>query len=268
MITTGAKWFFGITIYAMAAAFVYGLGSGSGLMGVLSLGLKGGAGELAGLFVLVSLAGAAAFVGALVLYYRDAEAEEIRASLHVDVLPVASPPASPSYWPAIAAFGTALVVLGVVVGAGLVAVGLFVVAASVIEWMVQSWSDRATGDPEANRQIRNRIMYPLEIPIGAAAMVGAIIFLLSRVMLTLSASGAVIIAIVVAAVMLVAFFLIAARPQISKGLIVGLIVVGAAAVLVGGVAAVASGEREFEIHEEEEEGELEEGLRWDLWSLL
>jgi hypothetical protein len=264
MVTTGAKWFFGITIYALVAAVVYGLGSGSGLMGVLSLGLKGGAGELAGLTVLVSLAGAAAFVGAVVLTFRDADAEEIRTSLAIEAVPAATPPASPSYWPVAAAFGTALIVLGVVVGAGLVAVGLFVVAAAIVEWMVQAWSDRATGDPEANRQIRNRIMYPLEIPIGAAVMVGAIVFLLSRVLLTLPASGSVVIAIIVAAVLLVGFFLVAARPKISKALIIGLIVAGAVAVLVGGLVAVASGEREFEIHEEE----LEEGARWDPGSFL
>jgi hypothetical protein len=257
MFTTGAKWFFGITIYALLAALVYGLGSGSGLMGVLSLGAKGGAGELAGLTVLVSLSAAAAFVGAVVLSYRDADAEAIRRSLHTEAVPAATPPATPSYWPVVAAFGVALVVLGVVEGAALVAVGLIVVAAALIEWMVQAWSDRATGDPEANRQIRNRIMYPLEIPIGAAVAVGAIILLLSRVLLSLPASGSTTIAIIVAAVLLVGCFLVAARPRISKGLVTGLIVVGALAVLIGGVVAVASGEREFEIHEEEE---LEEGL--------
>ena len=258
MFTTGAKWFFGVTIYALLAAFVYGLGSGAGLMGALTLGLKGGAGELAGLTALVSLSAAAALIGGVVLAYRDADAAEVRAWLHTEAVPAAGPPASPSYWPLIAAFGAALVVLGLVAGAGLVAVGLFVVAASIVEWTVQAWADRATGDPEANRQIRNRIMYPLEIPIGAAVTIGAVVFLLSRVLLALPQSGSTTIAIIVAAVLLVACFFVAARPSITKGLITGLIVVGAVAVLVGGVFAVASGEREFEIHEEEPE--LEEGL--------
>ncbi|MGH9117683.1 MAG: hypothetical protein ACRD0A_07340 [Acidimicrobiales bacterium] len=258
MFTTGAKWFFGVTIYGLLAAMVYGLGTGSGLMGVITLGIKGGAGELAGLTVLVSLSGAAALIGAVVLAYRDADAAEIRAALDTETLPAAGPPATPSFWPVIAAFGAALVVLGLVVGAGLVAVGLFVVGAALVEWMVQAWADRATGDPEANRQIRNRIMYPLEIPIGAAAAVGAVVFLLSRVLLALPQSGSTTIAIAVAAVLLVVCFLVAARPRITKGLVAGLIVVGAVAVLVGGVFAVASGEREFEIHEEEPE----EG-RWD-----
>ena len=37
-------------------------------------------------------------------------------------------------------------------------VGLLAVV--VVEWTVQVWADRATGDPEVNRAIRNRLMYP------------------------------------------------------------------------------------------------------------
>ena len=42
----------------------------------------------------------------------------------------------------------------------------------LLEWMVSAWADRASGDEAANRRIRNRIMYPLEIPVfGAIGMV-------------------------------------------------------------------------------------------------
>jgi hypothetical protein len=250
MITTGAKWFFGVTGFALVAAFVYGVGSGSGLMGVATLGLRGGAGELAGLTVLVSLALAAAVIGAVVLAYRDADAEAIRAELATDVLPVAAPPTSHSYWPLIAAFGAALVILGLVIGAGMVALGMFIVGAAIIEWMVQAWSDRATGDPAANRQIRNRILYPLEIPIGAALIVGAIVYLMSRILLTLPATASTSIAIVIAAVVLTGSFVVAARRQLTRPLIIGVIVIAGLAVLVAGVFAAARGEREIEHHEE------------------
>src|SRR6266508_4776482 len=131
MFTTGAKWFFGVTGFALLAALVYGLGSGSGLMGVLTLGLKGGAGELAGLTRLGSLSAASALVGTVVLAYRDADAEDIRVRLDTDVVPAAGPPATPGYWPVVAAFGAAVVLLGLVVGAGLVALGFFVVGAAL-----------------------------------------------------------------------------------------------------------------------------------------
>jgi hypothetical protein len=252
MITTGAKWFFGVTGFALVAAFVYGLGSGGGLLGVVSLGLKGGAGELAGLSVLVSLAAASTLVGGVVIAFRDADADVVAKDLGVEVVPAASPPAGPSYWPVVAAFGSALVVLGLVVGAGVVAVGGFVILAALVEWMVQAWADRATGDPEANRQIRNRIMYPLEIPIAGAVAIGAVVFLLSRVLLALPKMGSNAVAIGIAVVVLTAGFLIAARPKITRGLITAVLVVGAVAVLVAGVVAAAEGEREIEPHTEEE----------------
>jgi hypothetical protein len=253
MFTTGTKWFFGVTGFALVAAFVYGLGSGGGLLGVATLGLKGGAGELAGLTVIVSLAAASTLVGGVVLAFRDADADIVAERLGLDVVPAASPPAAPSYWPVVAAFGAALVVLGLVVGAGLVAIGGFVIGAALVEWMVQAWADRATGDPEANRQIRNRIMYPLEIPIAGAVAIGAVVFLLSRILLALPKVGSNAVAIGVAVVVLAAGFLIAARPKISRGLIRAVLVIAALAVLIAGVVAAAQGEREFEPHTEEEE---------------
>lgn len=251
MFTTGAKWFFGVTGFALLAALVYGIGSDGGLLGVFTLGLKGAAGEVAGLTVLVSLAAASTLIGGAVLAFRDADADVIKAALGTDVVPAASPP-GPSYWPVIAAFGTSLVVLGLVVGAGLAAVGLFVVGAALIEWMVQAWADRATGDPEANRQIRNRIMYPLEVPLAGAVAIGSVIFLLSRVLLALPKAGSNVVAVAVALAVLAVGFAVAARPKITRGLITAVLVAGALAVLAAGVVAAAQGEREFEPHADEE----------------
>jgi hypothetical protein len=253
MVTTGAKWFFGITGFALVAAAVYGWGSGGGLGGVLTAGFKGGVGELAGFILLLSLAGAAALVGCIVVAFRDADvhaAETADADADQAAL-LAAPPVSPSYWPVVGAFGAALVVLGFVVGAGLVAVGLFVVGAAVVEWMVQAWADRATGDPEANRVIRNRIMHPLEVPIAGAVVIGAVVFLVSRILLSLPKAGSNAVAILAAVSILTLGFVVAARKHISRRLVTALLVLGALLVLAAGVVAAASGEREFEPHEEE-----------------
>jgi hypothetical protein len=250
MVTTGAKWFFGITGFALLAAVVYGWGSGGGLGGVLTAGFKGGVGEIAGFILLLSLAGAAALVGCIVVAFRDADVEVVEGADEATLL-AAAPPISPSYWPVVGAFGAALVILGFVVGAGLVAVGLFVVGAVVVEWMVQAWADRATGDPEANRQIRNRVMYPLEIPIAGAVVIGAVVFLVSRVLLSLPKAGSNAVAIGAAVLILTAGFVVAARKRISRGLVTALLVLGALVVLAAGVAAAAQGEREIEPHEEE-----------------
>ncbi len=259
MFTTGSKWFLGLTGFALVAAAAYGWGSGGGAMGVLTAGFRGGVGELAGFIVLLSVAAAAALVATVAIAFRDADSDVVRATIGAETVPPAAPPAPASHWPLVAAFGVALVILGLVVGAGLVAVGLFVVGAATIEWMVQAWADRATGDPEANRQIRNRFMYPLEIPIAGAAAIGAVVFLISRVLLALPKAGSNAVAIAAAALVLAVGFAVAARPRITRGLITALLVLGGLVVLVSGVVAAANGEREFHPHEEEP---ADEGIGW------
>ena len=46
--------------------------------------------------------------------------------------------------------------------------GVIVGIVVLLEWMVSAWSERATGDPEVNRRIRNRVMNPIEIPLFGA----------------------------------------------------------------------------------------------------
>ena len=87
MFTTGAKYFFGVTLFGLVAALVYGFGSGGGLLGVLTLGLRGGAGELFGMVVLASVAASALFLGLVIIAFRDADAEALAAYAHTDVVP-------------------------------------------------------------------------------------------------------------------------------------------------------------------------------------
>ena len=71
--------------------------------------------------------------------------------------PLAVAPAHGSYWPVTGAFGCGLVVLGLAISNVLFMVGCFLLLGVAVEWMVLAWSDRATGDPEVNRQLRRRM---------------------------------------------------------------------------------------------------------------
>ena len=102
---------------------------------------------------------------------RDADPDATAALQASDVLPEVAPPASASPWPMVGAFGLVVTALGLVVGPGLFVLGLVLLAVTAIEWAVQVWADRATGDPEVNRAIRNRLMAPLEIPVGAVLVI-------------------------------------------------------------------------------------------------
>jgi hypothetical protein len=120
---------------------------------------------------------------------------------------------------------------------------------------VQAWADRATGDPATNRQIRNRLMFPIELPLFGALAVGVVVLAISRVFLTASAEAAVWIAVAFAALVLAIGALIAARPRLNADVIAAVLAVLAVAVIGAGITAAALGEREFHHIESGEEGE-------------
>jgi hypothetical protein len=249
LITTGSKLYFGIAGLAAVAAVIYGYGSGGGLSGPPTLGLLGGVGELAGYTILVSLSGVAACLGAMTAAYRDADAEAVIAAAGAERLPAAVPPRTASYWPALGAVAVVLVMIGLADSPGLVILGGAIGGIVVIEWMVHAWSDRATGDPEANREIRNRFMNPIEIPLFGAVGIIVLVLSVSRVLLALPEYGSDAVAIAFAVLVLGVCALIATRPQVRRTVVVALLVLLAIAVIAAGLVAAASGTRSYEKHE-------------------
>jgi hypothetical protein len=256
MITTGSKWFYGLGIVSYVLAMAYGWTTGGNGLGPVSLGYKGGVGDHFGYGILIAAAVVSIVFGIVTTAARDAEAEAVAQIAGTATVPAVTP-AGTSYWPPIAAFGAALVVIGLVAEPLMFVAGLVVLGIVLVEWAVQSWADRATGDPETNRRIRNRLMNPIEYPAAAALALVAIAVAFSRVFLTLSASAAVWVALGIGVVVVLGGFLIASRPRISSNVVVGLLVVVAVAILGVGIAAGVNGTRTF--HEHEEEGEGEEG---------
>ena len=190
--------------------------------------------------------------------FRDADPASLAEVSASDALPRAEPPAAPSYWPIVGAFGAAILALGAVVGTGLFILGIAVVVIAAFEWTVQAWSDRATGDPEVNATIRNRFMHPIEIPVIAVLVIGVVAVGFSRVFLALPQLGATIAAIIVATLVFAAAAVVATRPKISRSVVSGLLLAGGIAVLVGGVVGAAVGERDFEHHGTEHSEDTEE----------
>ena len=54
--------------------------------------------------------------------------------------------------------------------------GLVVVGLAALEWVVQSWSDRASADPAFNDRLRGRIMIRCEFPVAGLLCGGLIVF--------------------------------------------------------------------------------------------
>ncbi|MCY4664314.1 MAG: hypothetical protein OXC00_06590 [Acidimicrobiaceae bacterium] len=250
MFTTGFKFFFGLFAAFCVAALAYGYTTGGDHVGPLSLGWKGAVGDHIGYGLLVALAAVSLTISLVLVSFRDADAA---AQAHLQNLAevMTDQPVTASFWPVVASFGVGAAAVGLVLHPMVFVLGLALVTLSLVEWTMDAWADRATGDATANRELRNRIMAPIEIPVVGALAVGVIVLAASRILLTVSQLEAVAVAGVVAALILVGAWVYTARPGLGRRLVRILGTVGALLLLVGGVLAAVAGEREFHHHTDE-----------------
>lgn len=244
MLTTGFKLYFGMALGALVAAITFGYTTGGNNTGPLSLGWKGSVGNHTGYLILIGVALAFGFLGLSLVAFRDADPRAAAELLGVDRVP-AQRPTPPSFWPLVSMFGVAAVILGLVLSSAIFVVGLGLLAVVAVEWAMQAWADRATGDPAANRELRDRVMQPIEVPVLAAVGIVAVPLGASRVLLASSEIGAVWVAGIVATVVLGLAVLVALRPKLSKNVVAGIVLLGGLAFVAAGITAAAVGERTF-----------------------
>jgi len=253
MFTTGFKNFFGLGFGLMLASFVYGYTTGGNQLGPIIMGWKGGVGDQIGYTILLTLALLMMAIGLVLVVFRDADPAAQSHYLGVDSVATA-PLVTGNFWPVVGAFGVGAMAIGLVINTAVFVTGLVLCSAVAFEWMTTAWADRATGDPEANRELRNRVMAPVEVPALGATVVALVVLAMSRILLAVSKNGAVAVAGIAAVMILGIAVLYAAKPKMSKNLIAGLALALGVAVLAGGVVAAVVGERSF--HEEGHTGAI------------
>ena len=237
MITTGSKFFLGVGVFGLVAAIAYAAGSDN---------------ERLGIVVLATLGLAALFLGGVCLAFRDSN---VATAAYPDGLPEGTstvgrgPLVSASVFPAIGAFGAVLLVLGMVFDRWMVWAGAAVLAAAIVEWTVQSWSDRASDDGEYNDALRRSLMQPFEFPVLGILAAGLVVFGFSRVMLSLTKTASVVAFVVVAVSVVVVAGVIAGAKRIGGEVIIAALMVGGIIVLTAGVIGAVHGERGIETHD-------------------
>lgn len=247
MLTTSFKLYFGMAAGALVAAITFGYTTGGSNTGPLSLGWKGAVGNHTGYLILIGVAATSAFLGILFVSFRDADPKTAAELLGVEQ-PPPQLPTQPSYWPLVAMFAVAAMVLGLVLSSVIFIIGVGLLAIVAIEWAMQAWADRATGDPRTNRELRDRIMHPIEVPVVAALGIAAVPLGASRVFLSSSHLGAVWVASIVSAVVLGIAVLLVLKPRISKNIVASIVLVGGLAFIAAGITAAVIGERDFAHH--------------------
>lgn len=207
--------------------------------------------EWYGSFVLASLSLTALLLGVLAVATRDGSVEG-------DAAPqVATRQTGPAPWPALGAVGAVVAIVGLAGRNDLLWLGVGILALTLAEWLVQGWAERATGDPAYNAELRHRLMSPFEIPILSLIVIGVIMISLSRVMLAVPKTGAIVVAGAVATVIFVVASLLAAKPRISSSVLAGVLSLGAVALVAAGIAGGVAGERDIEPHHAEGEEHAE-----------
>jgi hypothetical protein len=228
MVTAGSKLYLGLAAIAAVVLGMLGWATGWQMQATM------GAGSAVVAFF---------FLGCLCLYLRDDEAT----AEETDTAPAPAP--RHAAWSLAAAFGAVVAAIGLPIDNRLFIGGLVVVGLSILEWVVQSWADRASADPTYNDRLRGRLMHPLEFPVAGLLAGGLIVFGFSRIMVALSKNGAIVAFAAIGVVVMAIAVLIGTRPEVSRKVVGGVLSVSAVVLLGAGVVGIGHGERSIEHHE-------------------
>lgn len=122
-------------------------------------------------------------------------------------------------------------VLGAIVGTGV--------------WLFDTYRAPGVLHPRDAKNVDNRLLGPIALPVGAFLLAITIAYSFSRVLLAVNETASWVLAFIVAAVLLTILSLIATRGAATK-VVAGVAGLGIAGVLVAGGAGASIGERSFE----------------------
>jgi plastocyanin len=159
----------------------------------------------------------------------------------------------PSPWPLLGALAAGLVAVGAAEGPAYVVGGGLLALVVAGLWTAQVWREHPSWTPRLGARMGERLLVPGLLPIVALLTTAVIAISISRILLAVSKDGSIVIAGVAALVILLGCAVIAYRPRITPGVMVGLIAVAALITGTAGVVGAAAGEREFHPHHAEEQ---------------
>ena len=222
MFSTGFKYFLGVTLLSTAAL----------IMSLFVLDQFAIAGVAISMLIAVT-----ALLAGIAVVTRDGQTTTATPDSSKELV-------TQSMWPLVSSIGVVLLALGLVTSAVVFFSGVVVLLAALAEWMVQSWSERASKDTNYNALARKRLLNPIEFPVLAALGLGVIIYSFSRIMLTVNKSIGASLFIVFGLVVLITGILFAVKPNMKRSLVVAICVLGAVGIFVAGIISASTGLRE------------------------
>lgn len=239
-------------MFSLASKLLFAL---TGVAVALAVGYGFEVDERAGvvLFVFVAVAAAVAGVG-------------LGGATVADVPPDVPPDAPPPQWQAtalaptppgtsftlLAAVAVAMLAAGAAVSWELAAGGALVLTLATGGWLAGVWRLHPNWTPRVQSRVSMRLLVPVGLPLATVGLALLIAGSVSRILLTVSKNGAVMVAFVVASVIFGACAWVASRPRLASSALIALGAVAATSMIGAGIAGAVAGEREFH-HEEGEE---------------
>lgn len=190
-----------------------------------------------GVVLFVGLCLSAALAAMVLMPRRDAApvAAPAPATSAVTVQGAIAPrAASPGGWPLLVAIGATFLAVAFVYGKGWGIAGVLVILAGGVGWLAQTAGDLRGYSIDIG---------PVSIPVLAAAVIGSLMYFISRILLAVTAHGATAIAISLSALLLLVAIAVALRvDRLGSGALLVVLALGAVAVIAGGVGALAAGQ--------------------------
>ena len=222
MFSTGFKYFLGVTVLSVAAL----------IMSFFVLDQLAIAGVAISMLIAVT-----ALLAGIAVATRDGQTTTATPDSSKEL-------ATQSMWPLVTSIGVVLLALGLVTSSLVFFSGLVVVLGALAEWMVQSWSERASKDVKYNALARKRILNPIEFPVLAALGLGVVIYSFSRIMLAVDKTTGALLFIVLGSVVLIAGILFVLKPNLNRSLVVAICSLGAVGIFATGILSATTGMRE------------------------
>jgi len=208
MFTTGSKLFIGATSLSLVGVLVYAA-------------TTDGPAFMPGVVGLLTATVLFAFLAGLNLATRDGNVSAADEGA-AESCAASRRPAGSSLWPLVVAVSVGGLVVGTVSKPVVFKSALVLLLAAAVEWMVQGWSERASADGAFNRNVRRRMLFPLEFPILGVAVFAVIAYAFSRIMLRLEKQPGMVAFGVISALVLFGGFMFASKRNVSKQVIGGI----------------------------------------------
>jgi plastocyanin len=152
-------------------------------------------------------------------------------------------------WPVVAALAATAVTVALAAGASWLAAAIGASVIPAVGWLTHVWREHPSFSAKVRQRVSDRLVAPVAMPVLATIGALFIAAMVSRVLLAIPATASWVTALILAAGLMVVLWMVASRPRVPSGALVGIAAVSVLSLTVAGALGAKAGERKWEPHE-------------------